>query len=193
MRKATVVWAIAILGFVVYCGSAGYAQEAAQATSEKAKSEAKQNMESATAASERDRPVHAYRIDFSVNELEEGKKINTRQYSLNLNADDANEIKIGTRVPVESGHEQFQYLDVGTSIWCRIGERPDGIPLSVRADISNFAIPDQGTHESRPVVRQFKINASTLAIPGKPMVVGSVDDPNSKRQFQLEVTVTKLR
>jgi hypothetical protein len=43
------------------------------------------------------------------------------------------------------------------------------------------------------VVRQFKINASTLALPGKPMVVGSVDDPNSKRQFQLEVTVTKLR
>jgi len=25
------------------------------------------------------------------------------------------------------------------------------------------------------------------------MIVGSVDDPNSKRQFQLEVTVTKLR
>jgi hypothetical protein len=66
--------------------------------------------------------------------------------------------------------------------------------LTVRADISNFAIPEQATgHESRPVVRQFKINASTLAIPGKAMVVGSVDDPNSKRQFQLEVTVTKLR
>jgi len=192
MRKAAAVWVIGILGFVAYCGSAGYAQEAAQATSEKAKNEAKQNVESA-AAVERDKPVHAYRLEFSVNELEDGKKINSRQYSLNLNADDANEIKIGTRVPVDAGHEQFEYLDVGTSIWCRIGERPDGIPLSVRADISNFAIPDQGTHESRPVLRQFKINASTLAIPGKPMVVGSVDDPNSKRQFQLEVTVTKLR
>jgi 3D (Asp-Asp-Asp) domain-containing protein len=193
MRKATTIWTIVILGFMTCLGAAGYAQEAAQATYEKTKAEAKQNAESAAAA-EREKPVHAYRLDFSVNELEDGKKINTRQYSLNLNADDANEIKIGTRVPVESGHEQFQYMDVGTSIWCRIGERPDGIPLSVRADISNFAIPDQGTgHESRPVVRQFKINASTLALPGKPMVVGSVDDPNSKRQFQLEVTVTKLR
>jgi hypothetical protein len=27
----------------------------------------------------------------------------------------------------------------------------------------------------------------------KPMLMGVVDDPNSKRQFQLEVTVTKLR
>jgi hypothetical protein len=193
MRKAITIWTIVILGFMTCLGAAGYAQEAAQAAHEKTKTEAKQDAESAAAA-EREKPVHAYRLDFSVNELEDGKRINTRQYSLNLNADDANEIKIGTRVPVESGHEQFQYMDVGTSIWCRIGERPDGIPLSVRADISNFAIPDQGTgHESRPVVRQFKINASTLALPGKPMVVGSVDDPNSKRQFQLEVTVTKLR
>lgn len=175
MRKAMAMWTIVILGML--CGVAAAQNEA----------QAKAETDAAVKA------VHAYRLDFSVNELEDGKKINSRQYSLNLNADDANEIKIGTRVPVESGHEQFQYLDVGTSIWCRIGERAEGIPLTVRADISNFAIPDQGTHESRPVVRQFKINASTLALPGKPMVVGSVDDPNSKRQFQLEVTVTKLR
>jgi hypothetical protein len=32
-----------------------------------------------------------------------------------------------------------------------------------------------------------------VALLGKPMLLGSVDDPNSKRQFQLEVTVTKLR
>ena len=187
MRKVSAVGTIAILGFMIACGMAGYAQEAAPA-----KPEAEAKAQSKTDAD--GKPVHAYRLDFSVNELEAGKKINTRQYSLNLNADDANEIKIGTRVPVESGHEQFQYMDVGTSIWCRIGERPDGVPLQVRAEISNFAIPDQGTgHESRPAIRQFKINASTLALPGKPMVVGSVDDPNSKRQFQLEVTVSKLK
>jgi len=63
--------------------------------------------------------------------------------------------------------------------------------VSVKAEISNFAIPD---HESgHPVIRQLKINASTLALLGKPMIIGSVDDPNSKRQFQLEVTVTKLK
>jgi hypothetical protein len=187
MRKALTVWTIAILTLTMVFGTAGRAQDTAPA---KPDTEAK----AASRAETEGKPVHAYRLDFSVNELEDGKKINTRQYSLNLNADDANEIKIGTRVPVEAGHEQFQYMDVGTSIWCRIGERPDGVALAVHADISNFAIPDQGTgHESRPVVRQFKINASTLAVPGKPMVVGSVDDPNSKRQFQLEVMVTRLR
>jgi 3D (Asp-Asp-Asp) domain-containing protein len=181
MRKTMAVWTVVILGFMICWGAAGQAQEAEQV---KPTGEGK-----AVAAPEK--PVHAYRLDFSVRELEEGKTINTRQYSLNLNADDPNEIKIGTRVPVESGQGQYQYIDVGTSIWCRIGERPDGIPVSVKAEISNFAIPD---HESgHPVIRQLKINASTLALLGKPMIIGSVDDPNSKRQFQLEVTVTKLK
>src|SRR5215831_16849344 len=46
-------------------------------------------------------PGHSYRLDFTISELEDGKKINTRQYSMSLNASDQNEIKIGTRVPVE--------------------------------------------------------------------------------------------
>jgi hypothetical protein len=181
MRKTMAVWTAVILGFMICWGAAGHAQEAEQV---------KPTVEGKALAAP-EKPVHAYRLDFSVRELEEGKTINTRQYSLNLNADDSNEIKIGTRVPVESGQGQYQYMDVGTSIWCRIGERSDGIPVSVKAEISNFAVPD---HESgHPVIRQLKINASTLALLGKPMIIGSVDDPNSKRQFQLEVTVTKLK
>ena len=146
-------------------------------------------------ASEAGKAVNPYRVDFSVNELEDGKKINTRQYSMNLNAEESDEIKIGTRVPVETGEgRQFQYIDVGTNIWCRIEERSEGIPLSVKAEVSNFAIPEQSTgHELHPIIRQLQIKASTLAQLGKPMIVGSVDDPNSKRQFQLEVTVNKLK
>jgi hypothetical protein len=191
MRKASALWTVTILGFIICCGTAACAQDAA--TGEKAKAEAKAGGESAAAA-ERARPVHAYRLDFSVNELEDGKKINSRQYSLNLNADDANEIKIGTRVPIDAGQNTFQYLDVGTNIWARIEERSDGVALSVRAENSNLAVPEKGELlAERPVIRQLKINASTLALLGKPMIIGSVDDPNSKRQFQLEVTVTKLK
>jgi hypothetical protein len=141
-----------------------------------------------------ERVLNAYRLDFSVNELEDGKKINSRQYALNLNTDSGNELKIGTRVPVESKPGEFQYLDVGTSIWSNLQERGGAIDLSVRAEISNFALPEQNQgRDGRPVLRQFKINAGTVAVLGKPMVIGSVDDPNSKRQFQLEVTVTRLR
>ena len=146
------------------------------------------------AKSEAEKAVSAYRLDFSVNEVEDGKKINTRQYSMNLNSDSSNELKIGTRVPVEAKQGEFQYIDLGTNIWSRLEDRKGLINLSVRAEISNFATPEQSQgRESRPILRQLKISASTLALLGKPIEVGSVDDPNSKRKFQLEVTVTKLR
>jgi len=141
----------------------------------------------------------AYRLDFSVNEMEDGKRINTRQYSMNSRSGDGNEIKIGTRVPVDSKEGQVQYLDVGTNIWCRLRDQTDvtglsgSVLLNVRAEITNFAIPEQQGQQVRPVLRQLKIEASTVDLPGKSVIVGSVDDPNSKRQFQLEVTVTKLR
>jgi hypothetical protein len=150
-------------------------------------------------APESSEPGHAYRLDFTVNEIEDAKKINSRQYSMNLNAGDQSEIKIGTRVPVEAKSGEYQYIDVGTNIWCRMRDRRDvtwlanDVLLNVRSDISNFAIPDQQGQNMRPIVRQMKIDASTIAVIGKAMVVGIVDDPNSKRQFQLEVTVTKLK
>jgi hypothetical protein len=140
---------------------------------------------------EAEKTVDAYRLDFSVNELEDGKRINARQYSMNLNNEDSDEIKIGTRVPTEVKQGEFQYLDVGTSIWCRIAEHPNGLAIFARAEISNFAVPEQ--QQSRPVLRQLQIKASSLAQLGKPLVLGSVDDPNSKREFQLEVTATKLK
>ena len=138
-------------------------------------------------------PAVAYRLDYSVNELDDGKKINTRQYSMNLNAGDANSIKIGARVPVEAKNGEFQYLDIGTNIWSRLKERANTLTLEVRAEISNIGASEQQSQSPRPVVRQVQINASTVVLPGKPMALGVVDDPSSKRQFQLEVTVTKLR
>jgi hypothetical protein len=157
--------------------------------------------ESATSktTSEAEKTQNAYRLDFSVNEMEDGKKINIRQYSMNSRSGDGNEVKIGTRVPLDSKEGQVTYLDVGTNIWCRLRDQTDvatlgsNVFLNVRADITNFAIPEQQGQQVRPVLRQLKIEASTIGTPGRAVVVGSVDDPNSKRQFQLEVTVTKLR
>jgi hypothetical protein len=146
-----------------------------------------------TVRPEASEPAVAYRLDYSLNELDDGKKINTRQYSMNLNAGDANSIKIGARVPVEAKNGEFQYLDIGTNIWSRLKDRANTLTLEVRADVSNIGAPDQQSQASRPVVRQVQINASTVVLPGKPMTLGVVDDPSSKRQFQLEVTVTKLR
>ena len=139
--------------------------------------------------------LSAYRLDFSLHELEDGKKVNTRQYSMNLVPGFTvfQDLKIGTRIPVELKQGEMQYIDVGTNISARLVETADALQLEVRADLSNFAAPDQQRPAAMPLLRQLRINGTTIVTSGKPMVIGAVDDPNSKRQYQLEVTATKLR
>lgn len=176
-RRMMMLVLLALAGVTVFCAAKNtFGQEAENPT----KAQAADSIA----------PV-AYRMDYLLNELEDGKKINTRQYSMNLNLGDANAIKIGSRVPVDTKQGEFQYLDVGTNIWNRLRERGGSLTLEVRAEVSSIATEQSGTYH--PVVRQVQINASTVVIPGKPMIVGTVDDPNSRRQFQLEVTVARLK
>ena len=154
--------------------------------------------------------IEPYRLDFSFNELENGKKINTRHYTITTTAGSANEIKIGSRVPVSpdagTAPAQYQYLDLGTYIWAMlrdkgIGLQPlNGLQLEVRSEISatkheDVDIAPRAPHSTftPPIISQIKINGTTQLVIGKPMIIGSGDDPYSNRQFQLEVTATKLK
>ncbi len=139
------------------------------------------------------KPVEVFRLDFSISELEDGKKINTRQYSMNLSRSQPQEIRIGTKVPVETKQGEFQYLDIGTNISGRLQGHNDQLELFAHARMSSFAIPEQAQgQDAHSLIRQLEIGGSTLVVLGKPVLIGSADDPNSKRQFQFEVTMTKL-
>ena len=144
----------------------------------------------------------AYRLDFSINELEDGKKINTRRYSTNLTYGSGTDgmgggqsLKIGTRVPVQSEQGKFDYLDIGTSITAHMISFFDKPPsLDVSAEISSFPASNEGrANGTPPLIRQLRIGGTTAIILNKPMIIGSVDDPDSRRSFQLEVLVTKLQ
>lgn len=146
--------------------------------------------------------VTPYRLDFSFYELADGKRINTRHYTLNLTVGSNDELKIGTRVPVETGKFNasdpsfsFQYLDVGTTIWADLRMWSGELRLEVHSDVSNLdlAAEHAPSPETPPIVRHIQIAGTTLLTTGKPILIGSMDDPNSNREFQLEVTATKLR
>ena len=173
-------------------------------TSAQASTESSQSKQENT--NQDSRKVEPYRLEFSFSELEGGKAINTRHYSLDVTAGSGNELKIGTRVPVsttapQSGvnplvNTQFQYMDVGTKIAAYLRRSGDDLQLEVNSDISNLDIPPEHANSANwrpPVVRQISIRGATLLVTDKPILIGSMDDPNSNRQFQLEVTATKLR
>lgn len=194
MRKPTTRWALMAVMALCIAVPAAAAQEG------DAKTEAK----SKTDQAEMPR-IQPYRLDFSLVELQDGKPVNTRRYSMLLNVGDHREIKIGTRVPVVSGGSsvnpavdtQYQYLDVGTRIDARLVQEHDGdLTLAVGSEISNLdsdAGPVRPGSMLPPIIRNMHIDGSTVITSGKAVVFGSVDDPNSPRQFELEVTATRLR
>jgi len=192
MQRTIAIWLLAISMTFGYGLKSLYAQEETKTTAEDDK----------TKSSSTAKPVHAYRVDFSITELAEGKKVNTRHYSLVTNSGPWSTLKIGTRVPVATGSfqpnaaaalvNQFQYLDVGTNIDCEVNEQGEDISLDVRSDFSNLS-SDAEQHSPQPIIRQIKINGRTITAPGKPALIGAVDDPTSNRQYQLEAVVTKLK
>lgn len=147
-----------------------------------------------TSAAAQESLPHAYRLDFSISELRGQKPMASHQYSMTINSGETSNLKIGTRVPVAINNAtQFQYLDVGTSIWCRAQERAGDLMLTVRSDISSIDLGDAVKTVNQSRVEQVSINGSTVVAPGKPAMIGSVDDPSSERQFRLQVTATQLR
>ena len=192
MRKLIGIWLIATC--VVLSGGfmSLHAQEekpASEDNNAKAERRADSEQQSAPAA---ERPMHPYRADFVISELEDGKRINARHYSMLLNVGGWNQIKIGTRVPVSTEQNMFQYMDIGTGIKCRLIESGSDLAIDVQTDFSSLSAPEE-QHSRQPITRQVSINGNTLVTSGKPVVIGIVDESTSKRQFQLEATVTKLR
>ncbi len=147
-----------------------------------------------------------YKLNFALRELEDGKVLNTRSFITNMRSqtfDSGNaeaSVRSGTRIPIPvsstnrdtGGREtSFQYQDVGVNIDCRM-ERPDprgpSTSLRISMDITSVAPTEGGTG---PAIRSVRGSASVPFVLDKPILVTSVDDLTSKRQYQLEVTITK--
>jgi len=60
-------------------------------------------------------------------------------------------------------------------------------------DVSSFAIPEQADLKTSPVVRTLSQNVSTRPPLGRPTLLSSVDDVNSRKRTQVEVTVTRVK
>src|SRR5437588_8715916 len=66
---------------------------------------------------------NAYKLVFVIYELEDGKRINQRDYTMiTRTLSNSGFLKIGTRVPATVKEKETQYLDVGLHITCLLRE-----------------------------------------------------------------------
>lgn len=142
-------------------------------------------------------PILLYRLEYSIHELEDGKRTNSRSYTLMTDGTRQNcALRIGSRVPIQTGGPnppQIQYMDVGVNIDC--GVREMGTGLTVESHLEVSGIPENPEREAGglPVMRQYRFRAASLVTPGKPQVVAELDDVHSRRRMQVELTAARLK
>lgn len=153
-----------------------------------------------------------YKVDFVVAEVEDGKRVNARTYTLMMEEGKQARANATTRVPITTGsfapksastsgvnplvNTQYQYMDVGLSLTFRFVQQGDYLMMSGGYNIDTFAMPETaqaGSSLRMPVTRRISSDVGAAILPGKPTIISSVDDTNSKKRYQLEVTATKVK
>lgn len=135
-----------------------------------------------------------YRLKYTVNEVEDGKTVNSRSYTLIAKIHSVVTLRIGSRVPYGVAKDSIQYQDVGMNIDCDVSRKEGNLVLHTKAEM--LSLSGKATERSfqatpNPVFGQFSLENDTIATLGKTELVGSADDVNSNRRYVIEVTVTK--
>ncbi len=143
------------------------------------------------------KPLAFYRLDFTITELEDEKKVNARNYSTLLEAAGRGSrgfLKVGSRVPVTDGKGSFNYMDVGVNMdFFHMQERDGMFMFEMSGDVSSVASAEQAPQGMPPVLRQARFGGPSVVTPGKGTVLYTLDDVNSKHRFQIELVATKLK
>ncbi len=137
-----------------------------------------------------------YRVEYVFSEIQNGKKINSRAYTIVVRTGERGSIRLGSRVAVPMADpKQFQYVDVGLSIDCRVVREADsGVALVTNSDVSSVP-PDQPIENRSvpPIIRHTQMQAESIVPLEKRTLIGSADQVDGTGRFDLEVTATKLR
>jgi len=139
------------------------------------------------------KPVTAYRLEFNVREIENGKRLNSRNYMIMAEEGSFARMRIGNRVPYQTAEKQYQYSNVGMNIDCRPREHENGVALEITVDFSSVAPSSEAAPSYNPVFRSNRSEVQTVVSLDKPTLVTSLDDVESNRRYAIEVTATKVK
>lgn len=156
----------------------------------------KENQSSEISTSKQPKPAVFYRVEFVVRELENGKRINSRSYTMLAKEDRPTRIRVGNRVPYSTGPAgQFQYSDVGMNIDFTLRELENSLlPMSTKLESSDVVAPEQtGGGTTNPAFRHVSFEVDSEVLPGKPTVISTLDDVSTNRRYEVEVTATRVK
>ncbi len=148
-----------------------------------------------------------YKIEIILSEFDDGKRTNTRSYTIEAEEGMPASIKLGDRVPIVTGgparaeedkllNVQFQYLDVGLNITSWVWNYQGRLGLKIDVDQSSIAVPNTSALRvapNQPMIRQLRMQNTAFVTLGKPTLITSVDDPGkANHKYTIEATLTKM-
>lgn len=145
-----------------------------------------------------------FKLAFVLYEVDDGKRTNQRDYTMIGKTDNqTSSIRVSTKVPIttaeKAGDKQYTYTDVGLRINCSMKEQVDRrLQFHCDIEMSSFIRPEQIANATGnaglavPFLRATRIDSWALLTPGKPALLTTVDDINSTKRMQIEVTATKM-
>lgn len=145
-----------------------------------------------------------FKLAFAMYEINDGKRTNQRDYTMIGRTDNQpSSIRVSTRVPiyteVKGGDKAYTYIDAGLNIRCSLKEQVDRrLQFHCDIEMSSFMRPEQiagavgQSGPEAPVMRTTRTESWALLTLGKPAILTTVDDVNSAKRLQVEVTATKI-
>jgi type II secretory pathway component GspD/PulD (secretin) len=149
-----------------------------------------------------DKPHKLYRLTYTIATMENGKNIGTQHYSLVASEGQRATMKEGDKVPVATGsfstdnaasQTQFTYLDVGMNFDATPVPVAGGVSLKTKVEQSSIGPTNTIAGVAEPVVRQSVLEGVSVAQLGKPLMLGSIDIPNSTRHLDIDVLVEQIK
>jgi len=149
-------------------------------------------------------PVQAglktYRLTYTLTETDGGKRVGTQRFAMIVVSGRKTVLKQGNRVPLVSGsvstsggaQTQVQYLDTGLNIDASIEESADGVKLNTAVEQSSISEEKSGLGPQDPIVRQAKLEGTSILTAGKPLILGSMDIPSTARRLDIEVVMEQV-
>jgi type II secretory pathway component GspD/PulD (secretin) len=148
-----------------------------------------------------DKPRKVYRLTYTITAAEGSQPGATQHYTLIVASGDRTVFKEGSRVPIVVGStakdasqsSDVPYLDVGLSINASLATSADALTLHSKVELSSVAAQTSGGGTRDPDVRQTVLDGTSILVPGKPLMLGSLDAPGATRHEEVEVLAEQVK
>lgn len=141
-----------------------------------------------------DRSKPLYRLTYTITDFDNGKRTGSQSFVMLAVLGQRSIFKQGSRVPIVTGTNdsqaqgsQVQYQDVGLNIEATVAGSPNGLTLRTKVEQSSLPGERSAAAGQDPVIHQSVFEETAELLPGKPLVLSSLDVPGTTQRQQIDV------